>query len=82
MLSSGCSWVTVHFQAENILYDWHTTIGMGALNVIKNHFLNSANQFHKEQIIKFIKWSLDPKKFNFIYNDPYAEAVCLDLIFY
>jgi hypothetical protein len=62
-------------QAGNILNDWRTAIGTGALNVVKNHFLLPANRFHVERIVKFVKWGLDPKKFNFIYGAPYEEAV-------
>ena len=65
----------LYFQAGNILHDWRTTIGTGALNVIRYHFLLPANRFHKERITKFVKWALDPKKFNFIYSAPNAEAV-------
>jgi hypothetical protein len=65
----------IQLQAGNILHDWRSTIGTGALNVVRNHFLLPANRFDKERIAKFVKWALDPKKFNFIYGDPYAEAV-------
>lgn len=75
------SWVTVPFQAGNILHDWRTTIGTGALNVVKNHFLFPANRFNKERIAKFVQWGLDPKKFNFIYGNPNAETVRLNLCF-
>ncbi|KAN0111553.1 hypothetical protein V8E52_008392 [Russula decolorans] len=67
--------VKLIYLAGNILHDWHTTIGTGALNVVKNHFLLPANGFNKEQIVKFVRWCLDPKKFNFIYGAPNAEAV-------
>lgn len=62
------------FQAGNILNDWRTTIGTGALNVVRNFFLLPANQFDKDMIAKFVRWALD-KKFNFIYGAPNAEAV-------
>ena len=81
VLLSPRSWATVPFQAGNILHDWRTTIGTGALNVVKNHFLFPANQFNKERITKFVQWGLDPKKFNFIYGDPNAETVRLILMF-
>ena len=58
-----------------MLHDWCTTIGTGALNVVRNHFLTLANWFHKERIVKFVRWCLDSKKFNFIYGAPNAKAV-------
>jgi hypothetical protein len=64
------------FQAGNILHDWRTTIGTGALNVVRTYFLLPANRFHKEKFAKFVKWGLD-KRFNFIYGAPNAEAVCI-----
>lgn len=67
---------TEYFQAGNILNDWRTTIGTGALNVVKNYFLLPANHFHEERIKKFVRWALNPMKFNFIYGDPNADAVC------
>ena len=66
---------TVLLEAGNILHDWRSAIGSGALNIVRNHFLLPANHFHKERIIKFVRWGLDPKKFNFIYGAPNAEAV-------
>ena len=65
----------MYFQAGNILHDWHTAIGTGALNVMRNHFLLLANQFDKEGIAECVKWGLNPKKFNFIYGAPNAEMV-------
>ncbi len=67
--------VTVHLQAGNILHDWCTTIGTGALNVVKSYFLHLANQFQKDCITKYVKWVLDPKRFNFIYGAPNGEVV-------
>jgi len=58
-----------------MLHDWHTTIGTGALNIVRNHFTNPANQFDKEHIAKFVRWALDTKQFNLIYGDPNAEVV-------
>jgi hypothetical protein len=65
----------IHLQAGNILHDWRTTIGTGALNVVRNYFLLPANRFRPEKIVNFVRWSLEPKKFNFIYGAPFAEAV-------
>jgi hypothetical protein len=48
---------------------------MGVLTVIRNHFLLPANQFNEERIMKYIRWGLDPKKFNFIYGAPSSQAV-------
>lgn len=67
--------MTVHLQAGHILHDWRSAIGTGALNVVKNYFTNPANGFHKERIASFVRWGLDPKKFNFIYSAPDAKAV-------
>ena len=67
------------FQAGNILNDWRTSIGNGALNVVKNYFLHSGNRFDRDRIAHFVRWALDSRKFNFIYAAPNAEAVCLDL---
>jgi hypothetical protein len=69
-------------QAGNILHDWRSTIGTGALNVVRINFLTPANRFHKERIVDTVKWALDPKKFNFIYGEPYAEVVCIVLWFH
>jgi hypothetical protein len=69
------TYIYIHLQAGNILHDWRTTIGTGALNVVRNYFLNPANRFLPEKIVKFVRWGLDPKKFNFIYGAPFAEAV-------
>ena len=63
------------FQAGNILNDWRTAIGTGALNVVRNHFLLPANRFDNERIAKFVRWGLDNKKFNFIYGAPNSEVV-------
>ncbi len=64
-----------------MLHDWRTAIGTGALNVVKQFFLLPVNQFDKEHIANFVKWGLDPKKFNFVYGAPNAEAVCLVYFF-
>jgi hypothetical protein len=42
---------------------------------MRNHFLTPARKFHKERIVKFVRWCLDSKKFNFIYGALNAEAV-------
>jgi hypothetical protein len=56
----------ISLQARAILHDWHSAIGMGALAVVRNHFLLPGNWFNKEHIIKYVRWGLNPKKFNFI----------------
>jgi hypothetical protein len=71
--------ITRYFQAGNILNDWCTTIGTGGLNVVRSHFLLPAKQFNKETIASFVRWALNPKKFNFIYGEPDGEVVCFTL---
>jgi hypothetical protein len=64
------------FQAGNILHDWRTAIGTGALNIVKNYFLNPANGLdNKERIANFVRWALNPKDWNFIFREPNAEPV-------
>jgi hypothetical protein len=58
-----------------MLHDWRTAIGTGALNMVKNYFLNPANGFDEEGIKQFVSWALHPQEFNFIYRDPDAEQV-------
>jgi len=68
---------TVHFpfQAGNMLHDWRTAIGTGALNVVKAHFLNPANDFTKDRIVSFVKWATHPTDFPFIFGEPDGEEV-------
>jgi hypothetical protein len=65
----------ISLQAGAILHDWHSAIGTGALAIVRNHFLLLGNWFNKECIIKYVRWGLDPKKFNFIYGHPNTEVV-------
>jgi hypothetical protein len=69
-----------HLQGGNILHDWRTAIGTGALNVVKNHFLNPANGFDKERIRTFVQWGLEAPNFNFMYREPDAAPVSNCLI--
>jgi hypothetical protein len=65
----------ISLQAGAILHDWCSAIGAGALAVVRNHFLLPGNWFNKEHIIKYVRWGLNPKKFNFIYGHSNTEAV-------
>jgi hypothetical protein len=64
-------------QGGNILHDWRTAIGTGALNVVKNHFTNPTNGFNKERIATFVQWGLEAPKFNFMFREPDAAPVSL-----